>query len=106
MLPYYIDEYEPKQISLDFESAIENLMKEVDKKIAKRRFERIYNSIESMAYTECEDIHEKKEIFVYGFIHIQTDKVDFYKLIGCESDELSEKDKLFNLCSNKFTNKK
>ena len=43
-------------------------------------------------------------MFIYGFKHGKTDKVDNYILIGCESDELFEIDKLFNLWSNKFIN--
>ena len=72
--------------------------------IEKRRFERIYIAIESMTYTKYEDISENKEIFIYGFKHVKTDKIDNYILIGCESDELFENDKLFNFWSNKYIN--
>ena len=105
MLPYYIGEYQPKQNNIDFESAKEILMKEDYKMIEKRRFERIYNAIETMTYTKYEDISENKEIFIYGFKHVKTDKVNNYILIGSESDELYENDKLFNFWSNKFINK-
>ena len=104
MLPYYIGEYQPKQNNIDFESAKEILMKEDYKMIEKRRFERIYNAIETMTYTKYEDISENKEIFIYGFKHVKTDKVNNYILIVSESDELYENDKLFNFWSNKFIN--
>ena len=105
MLPYYEGIYEAKQNNINFESAKEILM-EADKKMVKqRRFERIYNAIESMSYKKYEDIPENKEIFIYGFKHVKTDKIDNYVLIGCESDELFENDKLYNFWSNKFINK-
>ena len=104
MLPYYEGIYEPKENNIDLESAKNILMKEDDKMIKQRRFERIYNSIESMTYTKYENTSENKEIFIYGFKHIKTEKVDNYILIGCESDELFENDKLFNFWSNKFIN--
>ena len=72
--------------------------------VEKRRFERIYDAIENMTYTKCEDIPENKETFNYGFKHIKTDKIDNYLIIGCEPDELSEKGKLINVWSNKFKN--
>ena len=48
---------------------------------------------------------ENKEIFIYRLKHIKTKKIKIYRIIGCESDELYEKDKLFNMWSNKFINK-
>ena len=72
--------------------------------IEKRRFERLYNAIETMTYTKNEDIPENKEIFIYGFKHVKTDKIDNYILIGCESDELYENNKIFNFWFNKFIN--
>ena len=57
------------------------------------------------SYTKNEDIPENNEIFVYSFKHVKTDKVNNYILIGSESDELFENDKLFNFWSNKFINK-
>ena len=69
------------------------------------RFERIYNMMECKSYLKKEDIPESKEIFVYGFKHNITDKVDNYILTGCHSDDLYENDKLFNFCFNKFINK-
>ena len=58
-----------------------------------------------MTYTKYEDIPENKEMFVYGFKQVKTDKIDNYILFGCESDELFENDKLFNFWSNKFISK-
>ena len=68
----------------------------------KIRFERIYNMIEYISYLKSEDFPETKEMSVYGFKHIKTDKVNKYILLGCESDELYEIDKLF--WSKKFLN--
>ena len=76
MLPYYVSEYEPKQNNINFESAQDILMKEDYKMIEKRRFERIYDAIESMSYTKYENISENKKIFIYGLKHIKTDKID------------------------------
>ena len=64
MLPYYEGVYEPKQNNIDFQSAKIILMKEEDRMIKQTRFERLYNSIESMTYTKYEDIPENKEIFI------------------------------------------
>ena len=61
--------------------------------------------MESKSFLKNEENPENKEIFVYGFKHIKTDKVDNFFLIGCESDELYENDQPFNFCSNKFINK-
>ena len=61
MLPHYAGKYEPKQKNIDSESVREILMKEDYKMIMKRRFERIYNAIETMTFTKHEDISEKKE---------------------------------------------
>ena len=104
MLPYYVGNYEPIQNNIDFESAKEILMKEDNKMIVKRRFERIRNMMDYKSYTKNEDIPENKEIFIHSFKHVKTDKVDNFILIGCESDELFENDKLFNFWSNKFIN--
>ena len=71
----------------------------------KKRFERIYSAIKTLTYTEYEDIPENREIFIYGFKPFKTDKIDNYTLIGCESDELVENDKLFKFWSNKLINK-
>ena len=81
-------------------------MKEDDKMIVKRCFERIFNMMDCKSYIKNEDNSENKEIFIYGFKHVKTDKIDNYILIGCESDELFENDKLFNFWSNKFINEK
>ena len=105
MLPYYEGVYEPKQNNIDFESAREILMKEDYKMIVKRRFERTNDMITYKSYIKYEDIPENKEIFIYGFKHIKTDKIDNYILIGCETDEIYENNNLFNFWSNKFINK-
>ena len=67
----------------------------------KRRFEKIYNIIEVNSYRRYEEIHKNKEMFVYGFKHIEK-KLDNHTLIGCESDELYENDDLLNFWSNNF----
>ena len=106
MLPHYVGKYEPKQNNIDFESAKDSLMEEDDKMIKQRRFERIYNMMSDFkTYFKYEDIPENKEIFIYSFKHIKTDKVNNYILTACESDELFENDKLFNIWSNKLINK-
>ena len=104
MLPYYEGVYEPKRININFESAKEVLMKEDDKMVEKRRFERMNDMILYKSYIKYEDISENKEIFIYGFKHVKKDKIDNYILIGCESDDFFENDKLFNFWSNKFIN--
>ena len=104
ILPHYKGKYEPKQNNIDFKSAKEVLLKEDDKMIVKRRFERILKMMDCKSYTKNEDISEKKEIFIYGFNYAKTDKIDNYILIGCESDELFENDKLFKFWFNKFIN--
>ena len=93
MLAYYEGIYEPKQNNIDFESAKETLMKEDYKMVVKRRFERINDMITHKSYIKYEYIPENKEIFIYGFKHVKTDKIDNYILIGCESSELFENDK-------------
>ena len=81
-------------------------MEEDDKMIKQRRLERIYNMMSDYkTYIKYEDIPGNKEIFNYSFKHIKTDKVDNYILIGSESDELFENDKLFNIWSKKLINK-
>ena len=104
MLPHYKGKYEPKQNNIDFKSAKEVLMKEDDKMIVKRRIERIFNMMDCKPYIKNEDNSENKEIFIYGFKHVKTDKIDNFILIGCESDEIFENVKLFNFWSNKFIN--
>ena len=105
MLPYYEGKYIPKQNNIDFESAKEILMKEDYKMVVQRRMEKVFNMMmDCKSYSENEDISENKEIFVYGFKHVKTEKIDNYILIGCESDELYENDILFNFWSNKFIN--
>ena len=70
-----------------------------------RRFERIYNLMECKPYIKNEDNPENKEIFVHGSKHTETDKLDNYILIGCESDELYENEIPFNFWSNNFIKK-
>ena len=105
MLPHYVGKYEPKQNKIDFETGKNFLMKEDNKMIVKRRFERIRNMMDYKTYTKNEDIPENKEKFVYSFKHVKTDKLNNYILIACESDELYENDKLFNIWSNNLINK-
>ena len=102
MLPYYIGEYKSKQNEIDFESAGEVLMKKDDKMVVKGRFEGIFNMLDVKSYTKSEESPRYKEIFNYGFKHIKTDKVDTYILIGCESVELDEGDKLISFWSNEY----
>ena len=102
MLPHYVGKYEHIQNINDFESAKIVLMKEDYKMIVKRRFESIYNMmLDFESYSKNEDKPENKEIFLYSFKPVQTNKVDNYILIGYESNELHENDKLFNIWSNK-----
>ena len=106
MLPYYEGVYEPRHIKIDFESAKDILMKEDDKMVVKRRFERIYNMMmDFQSYIKYEDIPENKEKIIYSFKPVQTDEVDNHILIASESDELHENDKLFNIWSKKLINK-
>ena len=51
------------------------------------------------------EINENKETIIYGFKHVKTDQVEKYTMIGCESDELYEHDKLFKFWSNKGVKK-
>ena len=105
MLPYCEGKYEPKQNNIEFESAKEVLMKEDYKMVVRRRLERVLNlMMDCKSYTKNEDISGNKEIFVHGFKHVKTEKIDKYILIGCESDELYENDNLFTFWSNKFIN--
>ena len=61
--------------------------------------------MECQFYMKNEYIPENKQIFVYGFKLIKTDKIDTYIIIGRELNELYEIDKLFNFWSNNFMNK-
>ena len=104
MLPHYVGKYEHEQNNINFDSAKDILMKE-DKMVVKRRFERIYNMmLDFKSYIKYEDLPENKEIFIYSFKPVQTNKVENYILIASESDELHE-NKLFNIWSNKLINK-
>ena len=89
LLPWYVGKCCSKeqlntarQNNIDFESASELLLKADNKMVEKRRFERIYITIESQSYIKHEDVHEIKEIFIYRFKHIKTDKFDNFILIG------------------------
>ena len=104
MLPHYEGVYEPKQNNIDFETAKNSFLGENNKMIVKRRFEGIRYMMDYKLYTKNEDLPENKEIFIYSFKHVKTDKVNNYILIACESDELHENDKLFNIWSNKLIN--
>ena len=104
MLPRYEGVYKAKQIIIDFEPARENLMKEDYKKVVKRRFKKLNIMMGCKSYIENEDLPENKEIFVYGFKHVKTDKIDNYILTGCESEKLDENKKLFKFWSNKIIN--
>ena len=57
-----------------------------------------------ISYIENDDISENKKIFIYGFKHNKTDKIDNYFLNAWESDQIYKNDKLFNFCSNKIYN--
>ena len=105
MLPHYEGVYEPRHINIDFETAKNILIKEDYKMIVQRRSERIRNMMDYKLYTKNENIPENEEIFFYSFKPAKTDKIDNYILIGSESDEMYENDKLFNFWSNKFINK-
>ena len=61
--------------------------------------------MECKPYMKNDDIPDNKEMFVYGFKHIKTDKIDNCVLIGCESDILHRNDQLFNFWSDKSINK-
>ena len=105
MLPFYEGKYEPRQKKIDFASAREILMEDDEKMVVKRRFERINNMMECNFYIKNEVISENKEIFIYGFKHNKTDKVDNFILFGCELGVLFGNDKLFNFWSKKLINK-
>ena len=70
--------------------------------IENRRFERMTKKITLETYMKHKDPPGNKETFVYGFKQIETEKIDKYILIGCESDELYGNYKLFNFWSIKF----
>ena len=94
-----------KKNEIAFESAKEFLMTVEKPMIEKRPSERIKDMTSCKPYTKSQDIPENKKIFINGFKHNETDKIDNYIIIGCESDELYEKDKLFNFWSTNFINK-
>ena len=48
------------------------------------------------------DTTRNNEMFVFGLKHFKTVEVDNHKLIGCESVEFYENDKLSNFWSNEF----
>ena len=51
------------------------------------------------------DVPENKGIFLHGFRHNKTDKVNKDILIACDSDELYQNHNLFNSWCNNFINK-
>ena len=51
---------------------------------------------------KCKVLHENKEIYVFGFKPIKTDKLDHYILIGCESVKIFENNKQFIFWCNIF----
>ena len=59
-VPYFEGENEPIQNNIDFECARNKLMKEDYELIVKRRFERIYSTMECKSYMKNENIPEKK----------------------------------------------
>ena len=65
MLPQNEGKFEPTENNIDFESAREIFMKEDDKMVVKRRFERINNMMECESYIKNDDIPENKEIFLW-----------------------------------------
>ena len=75
MLPHYIGECKFNQNNIDFEYARETLMKEHDKRVVKRRFERIKTMSACKLCNENEDFPENKEIFIDGFKHIKTNRI-------------------------------
>ena len=79
-------------------------MKEDVKMVEKRRIERINDMITCKSYKKYGNLPENKGIFINGFKHVETHRIDNYVLIGCKLDVLYENIKLFNFWSNKFTN--
>ena len=57
-------------------------MKEDDKMVVKKPFEKICNKMECTSYIRNEDSSKNKEIFIYGFKHMKTDKINDYILFG------------------------
>ena len=82
MLPLYECIYKPKQNNLDSESARDISMKKDDEIVEKRQFERINDIITCISHIKYEDFPENKEIFIYGFKPVKTDKIDNNVLIG------------------------
>ena len=69
---YVGDYYSPNQKSIDSEFANEILMEAEKEMVEKKRFERIHNIIEYKSYMLYKDIPKNKEIFIYGFKHVET----------------------------------
>ena len=76
MLPHCMGEFKLRQNINDFESAREISMKEDDKTVVRRRFERIYNEIESKSNMKHKEVLQNNEIFIYGFKRKKTDKIE------------------------------
>ena len=105
MLPWCVGECKPKSSTSNFEAAKEVLVTTEKLMIEKKRFERKNDMIACKLYMKHEDVLENKEIFFYGYKHVKPNKIDTYILIGCQSHELYEKDKLFTFCCNYFISK-
>ena len=78
LLPFYVREYKPKISIINFKAAKEVLIISEKSLIEKRRFERIKFVTAYKTYIKNDNNTETKEIFVYGFKHIKTDKVHIY----------------------------
>ena len=55
MLPYQINEYEPRQNNIEFDSTKEVLVEADQEMVEKRQFESIYKAIETITETKYED---------------------------------------------------
>ena len=106
MLPWYVGEYKTKTSTINYEAAKEVLSIAEKLMIEKRPFERINIMIACISYIKNEVVPGNKEIFVYGFKNIKTDKIENHILIGCKSEVFLENIEVFNFWSNKFINEK
>ena len=105
MLPRYVGDYTSRTAVINFQTANEFLLDAEKRMIDKRRFRRKNSMTECKSYMKHEDAPEKKELFVYGFKHTKTDKIDNYTLIGSESDDLNKNIELISFWSSEFANK-
>ena len=60
--------------------------------------------MEVYCYTKYEDLPGNKDLFIYGFKNIKSDKIDNYILIGCDWREKFEIDKIFHFSSDQIIN--